>query len=77
MRQAGEEIAVLGHERSKGEEKGEQVHFAALEQPCHQKNSQLEEAVRKYKGRIVLRGDIVKDVEGFYAVLSEQGTSAS
>ena len=33
--------------------------------------------MRKYKGRIVLRGDNVKDEEGFYAVFSEQGTSAS
>ena len=57
--------------------KGEQVHFATLEQLCHQKNSQLEESMRKYKGRIVLRGDNVKDQEGFYAVFSEQGTSAS
>ena len=57
--------------------KGEQVHFATLDQLCRQKNSQLEEPMRKYKGRIVLRGDNVKDEEGFYAVFSEQGTSAS
>ena len=31
----------------------------------------------KYKGRLVLRGDTVRDETGFYAVFSEQGTSAS
>ena len=30
-----------------------------------------------YKGRVVFRGDIVKDAEGYYAVFSEQGTSSS
>ena len=32
---------------------------------------------QKYKGRVVLRGDIVKDVSGSYAVFVEQGSSAS
>ena len=31
----------------------------------------------KYKGRVVLRGDIVKDGSGSYAVFTEQGSSAS
>ena len=31
----------------------------------------------KYKGRVVLRGDIVKDDLGSYAVFAEQGSSAS
>ena len=30
-----------------------------------------------YKGRVVLRGDIVKDNSGSYAVFTEQGSSAS
>ncbi len=30
-----------------------------------------------YKGRIVFRGDIVKDEKGFLAIFSEQGTSDS
>ena len=33
--------------------------------------------VQRYKGRIVFRGDAVKDEEGFYAVFSEQGTSST
>ena len=31
----------------------------------------------KYKGRVVLRGEIVKDDSGSYAVFIEQGSSAS
>ena len=44
---------------------------------CHLKNSELETKHQKYKGRIVLRGDIVKDDSGSYAVFTEQGSSAS
>ena len=44
---------------------------------CHLKHSELAPAFHKYKGRIVFRGDIVKDENDFYAVFSEQGTSAS
>ena len=32
---------------------------------------------QKYKGRVILRGDIVKDDSGSYAVFIEQGSSAS
>ena len=32
---------------------------------------------QKYKGRVVLSGDIVKDNCGSYAVFTEQGSSAS
>ena len=42
------------------------------------KNAELETtAKKKYKGRVVLRGDIVKDNSGSYAVFAEQGSSAS
>ena len=44
---------------------------------CHLKNSELEPQLQKYKGRVVLRGDIVIDDAGSYAVLTEQGSSAS
>ena len=44
---------------------------------CHLKNSELEPTFQKYKGRVVLRGDIVKDDSGSYAVFTEQGSSAS
>ena len=44
---------------------------------CHLQNSELEPQFQKYKGRVVLRGDIVKDDSGSYAVFTEQGSSAS
>ena len=44
---------------------------------CHLKNAELEAKHQKYKGRIVLRGDFVKDDSGSYAALTEQGSSAS
>ena len=44
---------------------------------CHLENSELELQYQKYKGRVVLRGDIVKDDSGAYAVFIEQGSSAS
>ena len=44
---------------------------------CHLKNAELETKHQKYKGRIVLRCDIVKDDSGSYAVFTEQGSSAS
>ena len=44
---------------------------------CHLKNTELEAKHQKYKGRVVLRGDIVKDDSGSYAVFTEQGSSAS
>ena len=57
---------------------GATVHFASLMDICHLKNAELEEAKhQKYKGRVVLRGDIVKDNSGSYAVFTEQGSSAS
>ena len=53
------------------------THFASLMDTCHLKNAELEAKHQKYKGRVVLRGDIVKDDSGSYAVFSEQGSSAS
>ena len=35
------------------------------------------QSTKKYKGRVALRGDIVKDDSGSYAVFTEQGSSAS
>ena len=40
---------------------------------CHLKNAELEAKHQKYKGRVVLRSDIVKDDSGSYAVFAEQG----
>ena len=51
--------------------------FASLMDICHLKNAELEAKHQKCKGRVVLRGDIVKDDSGSYAVFTEQGSSAS
>ena len=57
--------------------KGRKVHVASLMDICHLKNAELEAKHQKYKGRVVLRGDIVKDDSGSHAVFTEQGSSAS
>ena len=57
--------------------KGIKVHFASLMDICHLKNAELEAKHQKYKGRVVLRGDIVKDDFGSFAVFNEHGSSAS
>ena len=57
--------------------KSAKVHFASLMDICHLKNAELEAKHQKYKGRVVLRGDIVKGNSGSYAVFTEQGSSAS
>ena len=56
---------------------GARVHFASLLDKCHLKKAELEAKHQKYKGRVVLRGDIVKDDSGSCAVFTEQGSSAS
>ena len=56
---------------------GAKVHFASLIDICHLKNAELEAKHQKDKGRVVLRGDVVKDDSGSYAVFTEQGSSAS
>ena len=44
---------------------------------CHLKIAELEPKLHKHKGRVVLRGDIVKDDSGAHAENTEQGSSAS
>ena len=56
---------------------GVKVHFASLVDICHLKNAELETKHQNYKGRVVLRGDILKYDSGSYAVFTEQGSSAS
>ena len=57
--------------------KGAKVHLASLMDMCHLKNAELVTKYQNYKGRVVFRGDIVKDDSGSYAVFTEQGSSAS
>ena len=56
---------------------GATVHFTFLVDICHLKSAELEAKHQKCKGRVVLRGDIVKDNSGSVAVFTEQGSSAS
>ena len=57
--------------------RGAKVQFASLMDICYLKNDELEANHQKYKGRVVLRGENVKDDSGSYAVFTEQGSSAS
>ena len=49
----------------------QKVHFATL------MDTELGPTLQKCGGRLVLRGDMVKDDSGAYAVFTEQGSSAS
>ena len=51
--------------------KGRKVHFASLMDLCPSQR------IRSWSLRVALRGDIVKDDSGAYAVFTEQGSSAS
>ena len=44
---------------------------------CHLKIAELEAKHQKYKGRVVFRGNIVKDDSGSHAVFTEQGSLVS
>ena len=66
-------IEVIDEARTKGAK----VHFASLMDIGLLKNAEVETKHQKYKGRVVLRGDIVHDDSGAYAVFTEQGSSAS
>ena len=44
---------------------------------CHEKHSELALENKEYKGRVVLRGDQIKDETGFRAVFTERGASSS
>ena len=67
------QIRVIHEARTKGRK----VHFASPMDICHLKNAELEERHQKYEGRVVLRGDIVKDNSGSSAAFTEQGSSTS
>ena len=43
---------------------GAAVHFASLMDMCHLNNAELEAKHQTYKGRVVLRGDIVETIQG-------------
>ena len=51
--------------------------FCIINGHLSSENAELEAKHQKYKGRVVLRGDFVKDDSGSHAVFTEQGSSAS
>ena len=59
-------------QKNGAKKEGKTVHFASLIDILLS-----QEIFQKYKGRVVLRGDIVKDDSGSYAVFTEQGSPAS
>ena len=61
----------------KAKDTKEPFHFGDIIELCHIKNSQLSIGQQSYKGRCVFGGHDIRDEDGFLAVLSEQGTSAS
>ena len=44
---------------------------------CHLKNAELARHLQKSRERVVLQDDNVKDEEGYNAIFTEQGASAS
>ena len=44
--------------------------LSSLMDICHLKNAELETKHQQYKGRVVLRSDVVKDDSGSYAVFA-------
>ena len=56
---------------------GATVHFASLMDICHLKSAELEAKHQKYKGRVVLRVDTVKDDSGSYAFISVTNDSCT
>ena len=74
---------ILDKVRSKKEimadarKKGKTVHFGSLMDLCFEKHSEQPLENRKYKGRVVFRGDQVKDQESTHAVFNEQTSSSS
>ena len=71
----------MGCEKSQEQKKVTKEHRKTLkfndELMSPQKNAELEPQFKKYKGRVVLRGNNVKDDSGAYAVCTDQGSSAS
>ena len=54
------------------EARGISVHFGDLMGLCFLKHAELAEHLQVYKGRVVFRGDRVKDETTAYAVFTEQ-----
>ena len=58
-------------------EQGQKGAFCLTDGHLSSGECRIGEKHKKYKGRVVLRGDTVNDDSGFYSVFTEQGSSAS
>ena len=65
------------HKRGEARNEDRTVRFASLMDVCISRIQSWNQSSQKYKGRVVLRGDIVKDDSGAYAVFTEPDSSAS
>ena len=65
------------HAKEKLERTGVHTHFGTLFDLCVEKASELEEAKRRYNGRVVLGGHRIHDEFGLSAEFPEQGSGAS
>ena len=70
-------VKSKGEVMQRGRDEKIEIHFGSIKAICHIKNHELGKAYWVYKGRIVFRGDLVKDETGHKAVFTEQGTTAS
>ena len=68
---------VEAEAKTKFAETGIHTHFGTLFDLCVEKHSELEEAKRKYKGRVVYGGHRVFDEFGLAAEFPDQGSGAS
>ena len=57
-----ETVTEKGDVIARAKRLGQTVHFGSLMDLCHEKHSELPPEKRSYKGRVVFRGDQVKDV---------------
>ena len=58
---------------AKAKEEGRHIHIGSLMDLCHEKHSErnLPMDQKEYKGRVVFRGDQVKDQDGHLAIFTE------
>ena len=84
MEQARKNASMASYKRQEqetghreGTNRGKDSSFCNADGFLPFKNPKLEQNGQKYQGRVVLRGDVVKDDSRINAALTEQGSSAS
>ena len=62
--------------KEKARREGKLIHFGSLMDLRFEKHSEMLEHLRKYKGRVVFRGDPTKDQDNVHAVFTGQSSSS-